>query len=114
MIAIQAVHLDDELEELATRQLVIQIGLVGHIAEELTSLEARSLEAADTHGPRAGSQQPANHLDRRRLARAVGPEEGEQLTRADFQVEPVNGTLGPEPLGYPGNSIMMPASQAEP
>ena len=50
--------------------------------------------------PERRREQPADHLDRRRLARAVGPEKREELARAHFQVEPVDGALGSEPLGH--------------
>ena len=40
--AVHPVHLDHELEELAAGELVVQIGLVGNIAEELPRLLRRA------------------------------------------------------------------------
>ena len=97
---LEAVHLHDELEELATGQLVVKIRLIGNVAQELASLLARRVETTDPDRARGRSQQPADHLDRGRLARAVGPEKREQLAGADLQVEPVDGALGPKPLGH--------------
>ena len=97
---LEAVHLDDEPEELAPGQLVVEIRLVGDVAQKLPGLLARRVEPADPDGARGRGEQPADHLDRGRLARAVGPEEREELAGPDLQVEPVDGTLGTEPLGH--------------
>ena len=53
---------------------------------------------ADADRARGRGEQAADHLDRRRLARAVGAEEGEQLAGPDRQVEPVDGALRSEQL----------------
>src|SRR5215210_5196483 len=97
---VQAVHLDDEAEELAPGQLLVEVGLVGHVGDELPGPLRGRREPADPDRARAGRQQAADHLDRRGLARTVGAEEGEQLAGADPQVEPVDGPLAAEGLGH--------------
>ncbi len=44
---LEAVHLHDELEELATGQLVVKIRLIGDVAQELACLLARCVETTD-------------------------------------------------------------------
>jgi hypothetical protein len=47
--------------------------------------------AGDAGAARAGRQQRRQHLDRRRLARAVGPQEAIDLAGRDVQVDAVDG-----------------------
>ena len=84
-----AVHLGDELKELAPRQFVIEVGLVGHIADStggFTDLGHRVI-AIDEDAPGCGPEQADHHLDSSRLAGAIVAQQCEQLARLDPQVE---------------------------
>ena len=51
---------------------------------------ADDVVAADPGGARRGRQQRGEHVDRRRLAGSVGPEEAVDLAGLDAQVDPVH------------------------
>src|SRR5262249_47796823 len=98
---IHAVHLGDELQELAARELVVQIRLIGHVADELPSLVplADDVETADPQRAARGKEQADHELDGRGLAGAVGAKKGEQLAGLNAQVQVVDGGLGAVVLG---------------
>jgi hypothetical protein len=97
---LEAVHLDHEPEELSARQLVIEIRLIRHKAEQLASLRARCAKAADPDDARGRGQEPADHLDGGRLPRPVGAQESKKFARTDLQVKPVDRTFRSKQLGH--------------
>jgi len=71
------VGLAGESNVLPGREVVVDARLLSHAADGLADLAgfANDVEPVDADGTRAGSQQRRQHLDRRRLAGAVRPEE---------------------------------------
>src|SRR5262249_14219905 len=53
------------------------------------------IAAEDPHGAARGPRHGEQHLDERRLARAVRADEAEGLPRLDAQLEAIEGALGP-------------------
>ena len=76
---VQAVHLSGELQQLAAGELLVKVLLVRHVAQVAAGLAGtpRAVDAADPHVARVGLQQADEHADGRRLAGAVGPQQGE-------------------------------------
>ena len=97
MLRGQTVHLADELQKFAAGQLLVQIGLIGNVAQQLPRLFAVRLQivAANANLSRRRKEEPADHFYRRRLAGTVGAEEGEQLARLDAQRQLLHGRLVP-------------------
>src|SRR5262245_6193737 len=95
------IHVGDELKELTAGEFFVQEGLVGDVAHHLASAIAvtAQVEAADAYGAGRREEQAAHELDRGRLARAVGTEEGKQLARADLDRQSIHGSLGAVDLG---------------
>ena len=81
-----------EVEELARPGLRVDPALLEHEPKaraELASLAGR-VEAEDRHAPGVGSAVALHDLDGRRLAGAVGPEERDDRSTLDSEVEPVD------------------------
>jgi hypothetical protein len=97
-----AVGLAGEPDVLLRCQLRVDAGLLGHVADGLPDLPGlgRHVEAVDPDAPAGRRQQRGEHLDRGRLARAVRPEEAEELPLGYRQVDAANG-LGAVGVGQP-------------
>src|SRR5690606_20726482 len=80
-----AVDTGEELEVLTHRQEPVQREFLRHVADALlrVAARAREIDSGDLGAPRRRTQQAAEHLERRRLARAVRAEQAEDLSRAD-------------------------------
>ena len=96
-----AEHVGDEPEKLPTGELVVECGLVGHVAGVQVGAACllRQIMPADTHGTAGGPQQPHQHLDGCGLARPVGPQEREEFAPGDRQTQICDGGLGPVGAG---------------
>jgi hypothetical protein len=73
--------------------LRVQPALLGHVAEPRAG---RGVErpALPAHGVLVGLEHAEDDPHRRGLARAVGPDEAEQLTRTDVEAQPVERDRG--------------------
>src|SRR5260221_584525 len=96
----EAVQARDELEDLEAREVRIQERLVGQVADVALERDrvGVAVAAEDRRAARARAQQAHEQADRRRLARAVRPEEAHDLAALDAQGEPAHGRLGAERL----------------
>src|SRR5690606_38764137 len=83
----------EEFEVLAYRQEPVQRELLRHVADSLLRGGAGVSEivANDPRGAGARLQQSAEHLERRRLARAVRPEQTENLALAHVERHAIGG-----------------------
>ena len=85
----------DEREILARRQVVEQRQVFRndpHAALRLERLAGiEHVPPQHDHLPAGRGEQPGQHLDRRRLARAVGPQEPVKRPALDGQVDAVHG-----------------------
>ena len=81
------IHVGDELQEFSPRELVVQVGHVRYIAQQTIggAVTGHQVVAAQSNGPRTGAQQANDHLDRRGLASAVGPQKGKQFAARTFE-----------------------------
>ena len=97
----QAIHLGNELQELAPAELFVQEGLVRHIAEKASSLfpSLPQIAAANADRPFTGKKQSADHFDGRGLTCPIGAEEGKQFSLLDPQAEIAHGRFVPIVLG---------------
>ena len=105
-LGVEAVHLDDEAEELAAGQLLVEIGLVGDVGDELAGLGARGGEAPDGDDAGTRPEQAADHLDRRGLARPVGPRKPNSSPARTLRSRWSTAFFGPNVLVTPRSSIM--------
>ncbi len=71
----------------AQRKLAIERPQLRDVADPVAPLARR--HAGDRHRAAAQVEEPQQHLQQRRLARAVGPEHREELAGAYAQVQPV-------------------------
>ena len=79
-------------EVVARREVIVKTDLIGQVADPALDFErlAQRIEAGN-QGMTAGRLgQPQQHQDRRRLARPVGPEDADDLTGADLDVDAVD------------------------
>ena len=90
-------------EVVARRQPVVKADLVGQVADPALDLEriAQRVEAGDLGAPAGRLGQAEQHQDRRRLARAVGPEDADDLAGADLEIDMVDREVGAVALGQP-------------
>ncbi len=97
----QLVEPSDEAQVLGRGQVGVERDLLGHEAHPRPHRRRRSprLGAVDADGAVVGRQQPADHPDRRRLARAVGPEQSVRLTGGDVEGDIVHRQPLAEPSG---------------
>jgi hypothetical protein len=81
------------LHVLPGREVLVEAGVLEDDAEALARLvaRARGVEAVDLDRPARRPEQGREHLDRRRLPRAVGAEEGEDLAAPDVERDVVDG-----------------------
>ena len=79
----------DELHEFDRGELVVSVGKVGHVGETRLGFLGifLNIESCDRCAAGARLQQAGEHLDRGGLARAVRPEECEELALRDIEVE---------------------------
>ena len=87
----QARQLGVEVEDLAGPQPGLVAEELGEVADPPPDGAVAERRAEDRPGPRRRRGQPEQQLDGRRLARAVGPEEADELAAADGQVDAVEG-----------------------
>src|SRR5271157_6461522 len=59
----------------------------------------QDVETEDSCGPRGGPQDAAQDADQRRLARAVGTDQAEDLAARDVEVDVIQSHVATEPLG---------------
>ena len=73
--AAEPVQAAEELEVLARGQVRVDRQLLGHVADARLGRHGPDIDqaAVDRHAPPSRGQEPADHRDRRRLARAVRP-----------------------------------------
>src|SRR5438067_748500 len=64
---------------------------------EVTTSMMGAFSRVDT--PLVGSQEPADEVDERRLARPVRADQGQQFAGADGEIDGVHGPVGAERLG---------------
>jgi hypothetical protein len=102
-------RLHDQL--LADQAIGARAAALPHVAD-LAAHPGRiggEIVARDRGAARRGPQQRGEHAQRGGLARAVGPEEADQLTRRDVDVHPGHGLhrtpAGAERAGQPAGSI---------
>ncbi len=82
-----------ERDVLAHGQVVVQREALAHVADAAPHVLGlgQHVEAGDARLPRGRGEQPDQHLDRRRLPRAVGAEEAEHLAGANVERDRVHG-----------------------
>ena len=85
-------HLAHELQVLVHREIVPERELLRHVAEARAHLLgiARHVVPQDVDRSRGGTQQPAQHADGGRLARAVRPEEAVDAGTWDVEIDAVH------------------------
>jgi hypothetical protein len=86
------VEASEEVQDLHDGQLGIQLGRLERHADALLERVrvAGNVDAQDLQAPRVGLAQPFEHLDRRRLAGAVGAKQPEDLTAGDTERDAVD------------------------
>ena len=82
---LQPVEPRHEFQVLGNRQILVERELLGHVADLALDLQRLGPEVVAEHRALAlvGRQQAAHDADRRRLARAVGPEKADDLAFGD-------------------------------
>ena len=90
--ATESVDRGVEAEVLLDRQVIVEAEFLRHVADAASDafgivddIDTRHLRAS-----RCGLHEPAQHPDRRRLARAVRPEHAEHFTPVDGEIEPID------------------------
>ena len=88
-----AVQLGVEAQVLRGRQVHVERRVLEHQTDVAANVEplGDDVVAGDRRRPGRRLGKRAQHLDRRRLAGAVGPEEAEDLPRLDVEGDPVDG-----------------------
>src|SRR5690606_30776939 len=86
-----------EVEELTRREEVVEVGVLGQVAEASPGLAGGDGLDEAAGAPRGGRDQPDQHLDRRALTRAVRTEEAVDLPLPDGEVEILDGPHLPPP-----------------
>ena len=95
----------EHVDRLAAGQVGPQVDLARHVRQPPVQGDrvAPRVAAEQPDVARVGAQEPEQHADGGRLARAVGAEEAVHLPRADGEVEPVERALGAERLDEPAD-----------
>src|SRR5690606_28860747 len=90
----------EDVDRLAPGELRPQAGVAGHVGESAVDGDgvAPRVPAEHLGGAGVGAEHAEEDADRRRLARAVRPEEAGDLTGRDREGEPVERTGGAEGL----------------
>ena len=99
----QAVDAREEVQVLADAQVAVERKLLGHVTHASAGGARGLVKVEAGHAGTAGGrpQQAAHHLERGRLAGAVGAREAEDLAATDAEGDLVGGREIPEPLGQP-------------
>jgi hypothetical protein len=86
---------------LLDRQVLVEREPLGHVADLGLDAAALANDVVAQHRSlaRVRGQEPADHADSRRLARAVGPEKADDLARGDFERNVIDDDGRAEPLG---------------
>ena len=94
-VSVQAVEVADEVHELDAGKLVVKKGLVGNVGAQPLGGDRVLVDVvpAEKDFPGVGSEEAGDHLDRRRLSRAVGSEHGEKFAGGDLERKVVDGNL---------------------
>nr|GEU28087.1 hypothetical protein [Tanacetum cinerariifolium] len=89
----KAVHFGDELQDLASAQVVVEHRGVGQVAYPAFHFRrlGMTIETVDHHPSGAGHEDAHHHADGGGLAGAVGAEEAEQLPARHGQIERLDG-----------------------
>ena len=95
----QPVDAAEELDVLVDREQFVQREPLRHVADALlhASGSAADIDAADECRAGRGLEQPAEHPDSRRLARAVASEKAEDLPARHVERHVVDGNESAEP-----------------
>ena len=90
----------EHVDRLAAGQVGPQVDVARHVGQAPVQRDRvlPRVAAEQLHVARVGAQQPEQHADGGRLARAVRAEEAVHLPRADGEVELVERALGAERL----------------
>ena len=102
--AAQPVQPAKEDEVLARAEVRVDREILGHETDRCLRrgrLDVKRSALDDDRSPVAG-EDPADHRDRRRLARPVRTEEAVRLAAGDLEADAVDGLAGPEPLAKIG------------
>src|SRR5262249_1150530 len=75
-----------ELEELAPGEILVEVGALRHEAHAPPALRMRHAHAVNPGLATRRQDQPGQHLDRRGLARAVRPDEAEDLAFLHLEI----------------------------
>ncbi len=96
--AVQSVGAGEEIEVLGDRELAVERKFLRHVADVLARRGARpaQVEAGDAQRSGSGGQKPAQHAERRRLARAVRTEQAEDLAATNFEADVIDRREGAE------------------
>ena len=100
-----AVQPGEEIDVLLHGKVGVEREELGHVADAgLQRLQvAEDAQAGDLGRARGGLEQAREHLDRRRLSGAVGPEKAEDLPRPDLEGDVIHRGERSEALGEPGD-----------
>ena len=109
---VAAVHVEiaaqatEQVDHLAAGELRPQAELAGHVRQAAVQLDrvVPRITAEQLDVPRVGAQQPEEHANRRRLARAVRAEEPVDLAGLDRQIQPVERARRSERLHQTGHA----------
>ena len=102
---LEIVEAGDEEEILLDRQVLVEREPLRHVADLLLDAAALADDVIAEHGSlaRVRSEKPADHADGRRLARAVGPEEADDLAGRDLERDVIDGDRLAEAFGQVRN-----------
>ncbi len=100
-ICVEAARLADKVDHLPSTQPLVEEGILRQTADSRphTQTVTGRVQTIHQNPSRRGLQQRRTHLDRRRLAGTIGPEEDEQLAILDLQVKTIHGYLVAVVLG---------------
>src|SRR5215471_727601 len=76
-----------------------RVVLVDHAEVATVRGQRGDVDAPDAHFAVIGGDEPRDHHQRRRLARATGTEEGNEFSRRDSQGNAIHSDVWPERLG---------------
>jgi len=80
-----------KVEKLATGQILVKVRALGHETESSSTARIGHRDTVDRGVARGRKDQPREHLDGRRLARAVGPDEAEDLAFFHVEIDAAHG-----------------------